>query len=86
VTSTRAAAMLASPPAPISCRKCGLDDLRIVHGPYGYYFKCQACQGNTPIKETCQSCSGPAKVSKSKQEFYLVCSSCQTKSHYWTNR
>lgn len=67
------------------CRHCDSANLNIRHGPYGYYFKCRACEGNTPIRETCPQCAGELRVNKSGPEFFLVCKACETREHFWTN-
>ncbi|WP_052049973.1 NERD domain-containing protein [Leptolyngbya sp. KIOST-1] len=60
------------PDAKKACRTCGSGDLTIVYGKYGYYFKCGACGGNTPIKVTCAN-GDRARITKQGREFYVVC-------------
>jgi hypothetical protein len=68
----------ASAPSPVSpaaveaaptCRSCGSQNLSILYGKYGYYFKCGDCEGNTPIKATCTN-GEKAKIRKQGREFF----------------
>jgi ssDNA-binding Zn-finger/Zn-ribbon topoisomerase 1 len=59
-----------------TCRKCESKNIAVTHGRYGYYFKCNDCDGNTPIVELCESCSERMKVSKSGDCFSLACPKC----------
>ncbi len=69
---TKATPKLSAAAWPHICRACGSDQLTILHGKYGYYFKCSDCDGNTPIKVTGAN-GEKAKLSKQGQEFYVVC-------------
>jgi hypothetical protein len=51
------------------CRSCDGQNLSILYGRYGYYFKCSDCQGNTPIKATCTN-GEKAKIRKQGREFF----------------
>ncbi len=55
------------------CKHCKSDNIQIVWGKYGYYFKCSDCNGNTPIKLTCKDNSCKVKLKKEKDHFYKVC-------------
>ncbi|HOI54060.1 MAG TPA: topoisomerase DNA-binding C4 zinc finger domain-containing protein [Phycisphaerae bacterium] len=59
-----------------ACRKCESKNIAVTHGPYGYYFKCGDCGGNTPIVELCGKCSEKLKVSKSGADYSLICPKC----------
>ncbi|MEW6535011.1 MAG: NERD domain-containing protein [Candidatus Auribacterota bacterium] len=67
------------------CPECGKDTLSIQWGKYGYYFVCDSCKQTSSIKETCPSCSNPAKIKKDKQSFFLVCSVCDIRKPYFIN-
>ena len=77
----------ASPPAlnTAQCKQCSGSKLKILHGRYGYYYKCSACDGNTPIDLTCTNCSEKAKVTKSKLEFSRDCVKCGEKVLFHVN-
>lgn len=66
-------------PLPLKCLKC--DDtyqLEMRSGKYGYYIKCGACGGNTPMKQACPFCkSKNTKVSKKIKLYTLNCQDCQ---------
>lgn len=67
------------------CRKCGADDLFIQYGRFGYYFKCNTCQGNTPIKIGCGHPGHKERIRKDKRNFYRECADCQTSQLYFVN-
>ncbi|MGB8634877.1 MAG: nuclease-related domain-containing protein [Rhodanobacteraceae bacterium] len=77
-----------SPPQPVvagpACKKCEGNEGDILHGKYGYYFKCATCQANTAIKFTCQPGHKP-RLRKSLQEFYRDCADCGTSQLYFVN-
>ena len=66
-------------PLPLKCLKCtDTHQLEMRSGKYGYYIKCGACGGNTPMKQACPSCkSTNTKVSKKLQLYTLNCQDCQ---------
>ncbi|WP_404380380.1 nuclease-related domain-containing protein [Caenispirillum salinarum] len=69
-----------------TCGKCGDNAaLRILYGPYGYYFKCGACGGNTKAQATCEACGKPARVRKQGRDFFAECQSCGVSRAYFTN-
>ncbi|WP_160166791.1 nuclease-related domain-containing protein [Caenispirillum salinarum] len=76
-----------TPPEPThTCGKCGDGgDLRILWGPYGYYFKCGACGGNTKAQATCGACGKPARVRKQGRAFFAECQACGTSRAYFSN-
>lgn len=73
-----------STPQP-DCRACKSTNLEIVYGKYGYYFKCMACQANTPLSIICPGCSAKQKVRKSRLQFFVECPPCDRSSLYYTN-
>lgn len=68
-----------------SCKHCNSTDVRILYGPYGYYFECLDCEGNTRITATCDECNAAARISKRKLTFTKICKQCDHSSHYFTN-
>lgn len=82
-----AAERAAPPPEPQqhACSKCGGDALAVRWGPYGYYFKCAACDGNTAIRETCEPCGKPLRIRKQGLEFFAECAACGTSRLFFTN-
>ncbi|MCF6206934.1 MAG: NERD domain-containing protein [Sulfurovum sp.] len=69
-----------------TCRSCHSKNLQIVWGKYGYYFKCQECDGNTPIKLVCKNKDCQVKLKKDKNEFYQVCETCNTRKLFYVNQ
>jgi len=69
-----------------SCSKCGSQNIEIVYGRYGYYFKCKKCNGNTAIKLKCKKDSCKVRIRKAKLNFYKECSSCDTSELYFKNK
>lgn len=68
----------------IACRTCGGHQVAVQHGKYGYYLKCGACNGNTPIKLEC-SAGHKEKIRKDGQEFFRECSECASSNLYFVN-
>lgn len=66
------------------CSKCGSADIQIMYGR-NYYFKCKDCGGNTPINLICEDCQKPARTRKKGDEFYKVCSICESDKLYFRN-
>ena len=64
------------------CQKCG-GQSEILWGRYGYYWKCRACDANTPIKEYCPTCKSKMKLRKAKTRFFKFCEACHTESLYY---
>ncbi len=77
-----------SAPAPdqLQCRHCGGLDLNILHGKFGYYFKCSGCDGNTPIKISCGHSGHKERLRKDSLNFYRECSDCGTSGLFFTNK
>jgi len=68
------------------CSKCQSDDIEIVYGKYGYYFKCLSCDGNTAIKPKCKDSKCKSKIKKRKLNFYHVCESCGRDELFFVNK
>ncbi len=69
-----------------SCSRCGSTNIKIVYGRYGYYIKCNKCNGNTAIKLKCKQDSCPVRIRKAKLKFYKECSMCGTSELYFENK
>jgi len=67
------------------CSKCSSTKLNILWGKYGYYFKCNECKENTPIKQICPKCNIKMKLRKEKNKFYTKCTSCGDINLFYTN-
>lgn len=67
------------------CSKCNSTKLNILWGKYGYYFKCNECKENTPIKQMCPKCNIKMKLRKEKIKFYTECTSCGETNLFYTN-
>lgn len=67
------------------CRHCAGSQLRILYGPYGYYFECRECDRNTKIAVQCDGCGKAARVSKRKREFSKKCKECGRTDPFFTN-
>lgn len=67
------------------CRHCGSSNLEIRSGQYGYYFKCRACQKNTPIDFGCTRCGKKARIRKAGPNFTRLCSDCGADEQFFAN-
>lgn len=47
-----------------------------------YYWKCNNCGKNIPIKEICPECKQKLKIRKQKSDYFIYCQSCQLEAHY----
>ena len=56
-----------------ACRHCSRAQLNIAHGRYGYYYKCLACDKNTPIGFTCPTCGTKTRIRKDGLTFHSEC-------------
>lgn len=68
-----------------TCRKCGSSNIGIQYGKFGYYFKCLDCDGNTPIKATCDKAGCKARIRKEGNKFFRECAICNSSDLYFTN-
>lgn len=66
------------------CKKCGSADGAILHGKYGYYFKCTACAENTKVRFECQPGHKP-RLRKAGNDFFRDCADCGTSQKYFVN-
>ncbi|HMT92093.1 nuclease-related domain-containing protein [uncultured Thiothrix sp.] len=67
------------------CRHCNSSHLTVLHGKYGYYFKCQDCQGNIAIKPQCDQENCVARIRKEGSQFFRECTACKSSKLYFTN-
>lgn len=67
------------------CRACGSSRLSIQYGKYGYYFKCLACEGNTPIKLGCGMEGHKERLRKDGRKFFRECAECKTSILFYEN-
>ena len=72
-------------PSAYCCRHCESEQLTVVYGKYGYYFKCATCEGNTPINEFCEACKRKARVRKQRQNFFAECKDCERSRLFFQN-
>ena len=68
------------------CSKCNSDNVEIVYGKFGYYFKCHDCNGNTSIKLKCKEASCKLKLRKQKLTFFKECTVCKSSEIFFTNK
>ena len=67
------------------CRKCGSENVSILYGKYGYYFKCADCGGNTPIKLGCGHDGHNERLRKEGKKFFRECAECGSSSLFFQN-
>lgn len=77
---------VAKPEVQQLCRKCQSDNLSILYGKFGYYFKCNACEGNTPIKISCGKDGHNERLRKDGLKFYRECADCGSSKLYFENK
>lgn len=70
----------------MKCRECTSPKLSIQYGKYGYYFRCEVCGGNTPIRISCGKDGHKERIRKDGLKFYRECSDCKSKSLFFVNR
>jgi Nuclease-related domain len=68
-----------------ACRKCKSYDVSAEYGRYGYYLKCKACEGNSPLKFKCPACGQDGKIRKSGRQIFAECTSCTASELFFTN-
>jgi hypothetical protein len=74
------------PSGSLVCRHCGKrSHLSIQHGRYGYFMKCSACDGNSPIRISCGKDGHKERIRKEGLNFYRECPDCNTSAVYFIN-
>ena len=66
------------------CTHCHETNLSIEYA-HSYYFKCNSCEGNTPIKNRCSQCNEVTRTRKSKKEFTSECKACGLEELFFVN-
>lgn len=67
-----------------TCKSCGAKTGNILYGR-SYYFKCDACAGNSSIQFSCQPGHKP-RLRKDGPAFYRECADCRSSTLYHRNR
>jgi hypothetical protein len=87
--SVKPSAPIPAAPAPVAsssetpvCRSCGSDKISVQYGKFGYYFKCSACDGNTPIKLGCGVDGHKERIRKEGKKFFRECAEMQDRTGY----
>lgn len=62
----------------LPCPGCQTETL-LTWGRYSYYWKCPACERNTPLPETCAKCGKKPYLRKDEARYYARCETCGTK-------
>lgn len=68
------------------CKKCSSHDLHVEYGKFGYYFKCGACDGNTPINVDHPELGKDVKIQKIGKDFYFSSKDGEKKVLFFTNK
>ena len=66
------------------CKHCSSDDVSILFG-HTYYFHCNVCNKNSPLKSVCSSCGAVEIPHKKGKEYFLECKSCNTNRLFHVN-
>ncbi len=66
------------------CKHCSSQDVSI-HFKHNYYFHCNVCNKNSPLKSLCVSCGGVEAPHKKGKEFFLECKQCNTNRLFHIN-
>lgn len=83
VARPASAAAHAEAPRGPACRKCN-GKAGVILYARSYYFKCDACGTNTPMRPTCKPGHNP-RLRKSAREFFRECPECGTSTLYHRN-
>jgi hypothetical protein len=67
-----------------TCRHCKSQQVNVVYGRYGYYLKCDGCDGNTNIQTNCASCGDKERIRKDRNHFFAECG-CGSSRFYHKN-
>lgn len=73
------------PTPPARCKKCGESEGSILHGQYGYYFKCSACSANTSMKWDCGNSGHAPRIRKEGRAFFRECQGCGISARFHQN-
>lgn len=68
-----------------TCKHCQGKAGQVLHGKFGYYFRCEGCAGNTAIRFTCQPGHDP-RLRKEGARFFRECAQCGSSELYHTNQ
>lgn len=71
-------------PAGPNCKDCFGTAGSILHGKFGYYFKCDGCGKNTAIRFTCQP-GHQARLRKDGDRFFRECAECNSSELFHLN-
>jgi hypothetical protein len=74
-----------APATPPRCKKCSESAGNILHGQYGYYFKCSACSTNTSMKWDCGSNGHAPRIRKEGRAFFRECQGCGISTSFHQN-
>ncbi|MBD2189077.1 nuclease-related domain-containing protein [Pseudanabaena mucicola] len=93
-TSSRRLPKPDPPPKPVAkpvaittkntCTHCQSPNIAIAY-VHSYFFKCNACGKNTPIKNTCPTCCDRERIRKSGLQFFSECEKCKTSRLFHIN-
>ena len=74
----------------LACPSCSREKTEISYGRFGYFLKCTTCLKNTSLKNTalhCEKCNASTlKISKRKDNFYMICEHCNEATYVHSNR
>ena len=68
------------------CKKCNSFNIKILYGKFGYYFKCNDCDGNTNLKIECGNNGHNERLRKEGNKFFRECTECKTSSLFYENK
>lgn len=67
-----------------ACKHCSSKDVSILFG-HNYYFHCNACNENSPLRSLCSKCGEVEIPHKKGKEFVLECKTCNTSRLFHVN-
>ena len=68
-----------------NCCNCGSENISIQYGKFGYYIRCNSCDGSTPIRISCGKKGHKERIRKDGCNFYRECHDCKTSSLFFVN-
>jgi len=83
--SAEVVAPVSEKPVSLACRQCGSNKISVQYGKFGYYLKCAACDGNTPIKLGCGIDGHKERIRKEGRKFFRECAACKSSSLFFEN-